>query len=148
MVSKKIVILRFTFKIAFFLVFKNDNILSSKSYTVTKSEISPQRKLGSLQNLKLKLIRYKLTTRLFFVKFRARTTRVQTQCTRVYGSCGCACTDLYEKIFGGQLLSHKLMFWVSCFIKIRAIDEEIFCFLYPCMIRKYCHFQNQKKMQF
>ena len=41
-------------KIAFFGGFENDNILSSKSYTVTKSGISPQRKLGSLQNLKLK----------------------------------------------------------------------------------------------
>ena len=38
-------------KIAFFGVFVNDNILSSKSYMVTKSGISPQR------NLKLKLIR-------------------------------------------------------------------------------------------
>ena len=44
-------------KIAFFGGFKNDNILSSKSYTVTKSGISPQRKLGSLRNLKLKLIK-------------------------------------------------------------------------------------------
>ena len=34
-------------KIAFFEGFENDNILSSKSYTVTKSGISPQRKLGS-----------------------------------------------------------------------------------------------------
>ena len=33
----------------FFLVFENKNILSSKSYTVTKSGIS-QRKLGSLRN--------------------------------------------------------------------------------------------------
>ena len=45
-------------KIAFFWVFENDNISSSKSYTATKSRISPQRKLGSLQNLKLKLIRH------------------------------------------------------------------------------------------
>ena len=37
-------------KIAFFWGFKNDNILSSKSNTVTKSEISPQRKLESLRN--------------------------------------------------------------------------------------------------
>ncbi len=44
-------------KIAFFEGFENDNILSSKSYTVTKSGISPQRKLGSLRNLKLKFIR-------------------------------------------------------------------------------------------
>ena len=48
--QKKIVILRL--KLRFFLGFKNDNILSSKSNTVTKSEISPQQKLGSLQNLK------------------------------------------------------------------------------------------------
>ena len=59
-------------KIAFFEGFENDNILSSKSYTVTKSGISPQRKLGSLRNLKLKLIRYKLITKKIFVKIRAR----------------------------------------------------------------------------
>ena len=44
-------------KIAFLGGFENDNILSSKSYVVTKSGISPQRKVGSLGNLKLKLIR-------------------------------------------------------------------------------------------
>ena len=44
-------------KIVFFGGFENDNILSSESYTVTKIEISPQRMLGSLRNLKLKLIR-------------------------------------------------------------------------------------------
>ena len=44
-------------KIAFFGGFENDNILSSKSYMVTKSRISHQRKLGSLKDLKLKLIR-------------------------------------------------------------------------------------------
>ena len=60
-------------KIAFFGGFENDNILSSKSYTVTKSGISPQRKLGSLRNLKLKLIRYQLITKKNFVKIRART---------------------------------------------------------------------------
>ena len=42
----------------FFLSFENDNISSSKSYMVTKSEISPQRKLGSLPNLKLKFTRW------------------------------------------------------------------------------------------
>ena len=35
-------------KMPFFWVFENDNILSSKSYTVTKSGISPQKKPGSL----------------------------------------------------------------------------------------------------
>ena len=44
-------------KITFFGGFENDNILSSKSYRVTKSEITSQLKLGSLPNLKLKLIR-------------------------------------------------------------------------------------------
>ena len=44
-------------KIAFFEGFENDNISSSKSYTVTKSGIYPQQKLGSLQKLKLKFIR-------------------------------------------------------------------------------------------
>ena len=53
--------------------FENDNILSSKTYTVTKSGISPQRKLGSLRNIKLKFTRYDLTTKFFFVKIRART---------------------------------------------------------------------------
>ena len=37
-------------KITFFGWFENYNILSSKSYMVTKSGISPQRKLGFLQN--------------------------------------------------------------------------------------------------
>ena len=37
-------------KITFFGGFENDNILSSKSYRVTKSEITPQQKLGCLQN--------------------------------------------------------------------------------------------------
>ena len=63
-------------KIAFFGGFENDNILSSKSYMVTKSGISPQRKLGSLRNLKLKLIKYELFTKNIFVKIRA--------CTRAY----------------------------------------------------------------
>ena len=44
-------------KIAFFGGFENDNIFSYKSYTVTKSRISPQPKLRSLRNSKLKLIR-------------------------------------------------------------------------------------------
>ena len=44
-------------KIAFFEGFQNDNILSSKSYMVSKSRISPKWKLGSLPNLKLKFIR-------------------------------------------------------------------------------------------
>ena len=39
-------------KLRFLKGFENDNISSSKSYTATKSEISPQRKLGSLRNLK------------------------------------------------------------------------------------------------
>ena len=80
-------------KIAFFEGFENDNILSSKSYTVTKSGISPQRKLGSWRNLKLKLIRYELITKKIFVKIRARTrayepeSRAQIFCrARVYGS--------------------------------------------------------------
>ena len=59
MLKKKNLRVRFlALKIAFFGGFENDNILSSKSYTVTKSGISPQRKLGSLRNLKLKLIRH------------------------------------------------------------------------------------------
>ena len=37
-------------KIAFFGGFENDNILSFKSYTVTKSGISPQQKLASCRN--------------------------------------------------------------------------------------------------
>ena len=42
-------------KMPFFLGFENDDILSSKSYTVTKSGISPQRKLGSSRNLRVPL---------------------------------------------------------------------------------------------
>ena len=71
MVSKKYCI--FTFKIAFFWVFENDEHFRSKSYMVTKSEISPQRKLGSLRNFRLFLLRYKLISVLIFVKIRART---------------------------------------------------------------------------
>ena len=59
-------------KIVFFWVFDNDNILSSKSYTVTKSGISPQGKLGSLRNFRLFLIRYEVISKFFFVKIRAR----------------------------------------------------------------------------
>ena len=44
-------------KIVYFWVFENYNILSANSYIVTKSGITPQRKLGSFRNLKLKLIR-------------------------------------------------------------------------------------------
>ena len=44
-------------KIAFFWGFENENIFRSKSYMATKSGISPQRKVGSLRNLKLKFIR-------------------------------------------------------------------------------------------
>ena len=52
-------------KIAFFGMFENDNTLSSKSYMVTTTRINPQRKLGSLRNLKLKFIREQLTTKFF-----------------------------------------------------------------------------------
>ena len=45
-------------KIAVVLVFEKDDISSSKSYTARKSEISPQGKLGSLRNLKLKFTRH------------------------------------------------------------------------------------------
>ena len=62
MLKKKNLRVRFlALKIAFFGGFENDNILCSKSYKVTKSEISPQRKLRSLGNFKLKIIRYQLT---------------------------------------------------------------------------------------
>ena len=44
-------------KIVFFGGLENNNILSSKSCTVTKSGLSPQPKLGSVRNLKLKFIR-------------------------------------------------------------------------------------------
>ena len=52
LIKKKLkkIILRVRFlslKIEFFLVFENDKNFRSKSYMVTKSEISPQRKLGS-----------------------------------------------------------------------------------------------------
>ena len=47
-------------KIAFFSFFENDKHFRSKSYMVTKSIISPQRKLGSFWNFRLFLIRYQL----------------------------------------------------------------------------------------
>ena len=53
-------------KIAFFGGVENDNILSYKSYMVTKSVISPQRKVVSLRNLKLKLIRYQWPMNFFW----------------------------------------------------------------------------------
>ena len=58
MLKKKNLRVRFlALKIAFFGGFEDDDILSSKSYKVTKSGVSPQRKIGSLRNLKLKFIR-------------------------------------------------------------------------------------------
>ena len=60
-------------KIAFFWVSGNAKNFRSKSYMVTKSEISPQRKLGSLRNLRLFLIRYELISVLIFGKIRALT---------------------------------------------------------------------------
>ena len=55
-------------KIAFFWAFENNFILSSKSYTATKSGIAPQQKSGSLQNLKLKLTRHELIISNVFCK--------------------------------------------------------------------------------
>ena len=59
--------------IAFFEGFENDNILSSKSYTVTKSGIVPQRKLRSYL-IHAHKIRVKYQN--IFVKLRA--------CSRAY----------------------------------------------------------------
>ena len=95
----------FTFKIAFFLVFENDNILRSKSYTVTKSGISPQRKLGSLRHLKLLLIRQEVITEFFFRKdpykrtpTRAVNARVHVLSrARVYDSCACVRARIFTK---------------------------------------------------
>ena len=92
-------------KIAFFGVFENDNILSSKSYTVTKSGISPQRKVGSSRNLKLKLIRYFKTTTKSFVNIRAGTRAHEAEtCVRTFCRARArkrvvhvrVCTDLYN----------------------------------------------------
>ena len=83
---------------------------------VTKSEISPQRKLGSLRNLRLILIRYKVISVLIFVKIRARI-RAHEPKTRACAICrkrarlrlvrACACTDLYENQYTYQLISYK-----------------------------------------
>ena len=96
-------------KIVFLGGFENDNILSSKSYMVKKSGISPPRKLGSLRYLQRKLIRYKLTTKFFLVRITAcirsyEPFNVMSRC--LWLLCACACTDLYKKEFGGQLLSN------------------------------------------
>ena len=95
-------------KIAFFWVFENDNILSSKSYTVTKSEISPQRQLGSLRNLKLILIRQEVNTKFFSqrsVYIHARKMRKPAR-ARFLHLRPCACTDFYGGKIGHQCLSH------------------------------------------
>ena len=71
---------------------------------VTKSEISPQRKLGSLRNFRLFLIRYEVISKFFLVKICART-RAQEPSKRALAVNrarlrlvrASACTDLYEK---------------------------------------------------
>ena len=68
-IKLKKIILRVRFlplKIVFIWFFENDKNFRSKSYMVTKSEISPQRKLGSLRNFRLFLIRYKVISKFFF----------------------------------------------------------------------------------
>ena len=69
-------------KIAFFRFLKMVKNFRSKSYMVTKSKISPKRKLGSLRNLRLFLIRYELISVLIFVKIRARTRILENEMTR------------------------------------------------------------------
>ena len=72
---------------------------------VTKSEISPQRKLGSLRNFRLFLIRYEVTSKLVFVKIRARTrahepsTRALAAIARVrvHGSCARVPAQIFTK---------------------------------------------------
>ena len=80
------------FKMAFFWVFENDNILVLNYTRLQKSGISPQQKLGSLQNLKF--IRGK--HQIFSPKDLARTcahellTRGRAHdktCTRVFTAC-------------------------------------------------------------
>ena len=63
-------------KIAFFEGFENDNILNHTR--LQKVEYLLKKKPGSLKNLKLKLIRYKLTTKKNFKKIRARTCVYKT----------------------------------------------------------------------
>ena len=55
-------------KIAFFEGFENDNILSSKLYTVTKSGISPQQKLGTSKKFKTQVHKIGLDHQIIFRK--------------------------------------------------------------------------------
>ena len=78
-------------KIPFFWALENNFILSSKSYTATKSGIAPQQKSGSLQNLKLKLTRHELIISNVFCKdpcthicARAVNTSVHNKLWEVY----------------------------------------------------------------
>ena len=93
MVSKKK--RHFTFKIAVFLGFKSENILSSKLNTVTKIEISPQRKLGSLRNLTIK----KFSWRSVDICTRTNRKRAHSRwnvLARVYDSCACTYTPIFK----------------------------------------------------
>ena len=100
-------------------VFWGVNILSSKSYTVTKSGISPQRKLGSLRNLKFKFTRYVLTTKFFSRKDPCTYTHVQVvnartnilSCVRAFTAPTPVC--MLEIFFGNQLLSYEHKFQIS-----------------------------------
>ena len=65
------------------------DISSYGTNMVTKNEISPQRKHGSLPNFRLLLIRHILITKFFFVKIRART-RAQMAKTRAHTFTHCA----------------------------------------------------------
>ena len=115
MVSKKN--RNFTFKIVVFGGFKNDNILSSKSYTITKSEISPQGKLGYLQNLKLKLIRHLLTIKK--ISWRSVHRCAHTSCKRAHSRwnvCVRVCNS-YARIYATIFM--KIVLVVSwCFMNL------------------------------
>ena len=79
------------------------DISSYKSNMVTKNEIFPQQKHGSLSNFRSFFMRHTLITKFFFVKIRARRHgRAGLRILRAR-----TCTNLCEKKFGNQCVSHE-----------------------------------------
>ena len=112
---------------------------------VTESEISPQRKLGSLRNLRLFLIRYEVICTIFsffLVKIRA-CTRVRSRQfahARVYGSCARIRARIFTKknlLITSYLIRKSLKFrkdpsfrWgdISLFVTMYDLDLKFLSF--------------------
>ena len=71
-------------KIVFFWVFENDKSFRSEPYMVSKNRISPQRKLGSLRNLRLFLKRHEVIDNFFSRKDPCLYTCAQAVNARVH----------------------------------------------------------------